>query len=139
MIVAEPTGRRWKPDEETEQMAPQLSGLMVIVVVAGRYNGPNHKSLGDCEAGQQIVISPGPYAEYLLEQGLVRLPGEELEAVGEPLDSPNWNSDDLATLEGRGFSRINDPRIDPEPADAPTLDVVDDDEPAPKRRGRKKA
>lgn len=108
MIVAEPTGRRWKPDEETEQMAPQLSGLMVIVVVAGRYNGPNHKSLGDCEAGQQIVIPPGPYAEYLLEQGLVRLHDEE-------------------------------PETDPGPADAPTPDAPDNEESAPKRRGRKKA
>lgn len=100
-------------------MAPQLSGLMVIVVVAGRYNGPNHKSLGDCEAGQQIVISPGPYAEYLLEQGFVRLPGEEPEAVGE-LESPSG-------------------LMEPEPVDAPTPDAPDNEEPASKRRGRKKA
>ena len=91
-------------------MAPQLSGLMVIVVVAGRYNGPNHKSLGDCETGQQIVISPGPYAEYLLEQGFVRLPGEALTPESEPML-----------------------------VEAPILEEPDDEEPAPKRRGRKKS
>lgn len=55
------------------------------MVVPGLYNGPNHKSLGHCEAGKLITVAPGPYAEYLLAHGLVEIPGE---AQASPQPAP---------------------------------------------------
>ncbi len=79
MIVATPAANQpWRPDEQPATTTT-LPGLTVIVVVPGLYNGPNHKSLGHCAAGQRIVVPPGPYAKHLLAHGLVELPGDAAE------------------------------------------------------------
>lgn len=49
------------------------NAVEVRVVVAGRYNGADHKSLGDQEVGAIIPVAAGWYADELIHLGLVEL------------------------------------------------------------------
>ena len=46
--------------------------MKVVVVVAGVYNGPEHRAQPWAEAGAVIEVADGWYADTLLEQGCVR-------------------------------------------------------------------
>lgn len=106
MIVTPPTNKKWQPDEPKPVEVETVDGLEVIVVVPGAYNGTNHKSLGMCKAGDRIVISPGTYADYLLENGLVTLPGGDASPVDSGLLSAlveeASSTETSATLEEAG-------------------------------------
>lgn len=46
--------------------------MKVVVVVAGVYNGPEHRALPWAEAGAMVEVADGWYGDTLLEQGCVR-------------------------------------------------------------------
>jgi len=52
-------------------------GVVVRVLKDGVYNNPRHKSIGPCKAGETIEVAAGPYADSLIEDGFVALPGAE--------------------------------------------------------------
>ena len=55
----------------------QLLGTEVVVLAAGPYNGPNHKSLGVRGVGERIRVADGAYLQHILQHGFVRLADEE--------------------------------------------------------------
>lgn len=52
-------------------------GVVVQVLRDGVYNGPRHKSLGPCRKGALIEVAAGAYADSLINDGFVALPGTE--------------------------------------------------------------
>jgi hypothetical protein len=52
-------------------------GAVVIVLHDGVYNNPRHKTLGFCKRGARIEVAAGPYADSLVADGFVALPGAE--------------------------------------------------------------
>lgn len=63
---------------------PGPPSVRVRVLRAGVYNGPNHKALGRCEAGQVADVAAGAYAAALIASGAVELYQEpEAEAQAE--------------------------------------------------------
>ena len=48
-----------------------MAVALVRVLEAGIYNGPEHKSLGQCEVGEIIPVVTGGYSQYLIENGFV--------------------------------------------------------------------
>lgn len=62
------------------QVKARLEGEEVIILVAGRYNGPDHKSLGYLEEGSVVRIATGPYLEYNITHDLVRLTSSAMPA-----------------------------------------------------------
>ena len=51
--------------------------MKVVVMVAGVYNGPGHRSLPWAEAGAVIEVAGGPYGDALVREGLVALHPKE--------------------------------------------------------------
>lgn len=66
----------WRNKQNKEIAA---KGTKVLVLKAGRYNGPGHKTVGYCEVGDLICVAPGAYAESLISHGFVSLYDEALE------------------------------------------------------------
>lgn len=70
---------------------PGPPSARVRILRAGVYNGPNHKTLGRCEAGQVADIAVGAYAAALIANGAVELytetePQPEAQAIApEPI------------------------------------------------------
>jgi hypothetical protein len=46
--------------------------MKVVVVVAGVYNGPEHRALPWAEAGAVVEVADGWYGDTLIERGCVR-------------------------------------------------------------------
>lgn len=94
-------------------------GAAVVVLVAGRYNGPDNKSLGFCPEGTAIRVATGSYLEHILQHRLVQLddgyapvlPDEEgeatpVEAAAPPPDDLNETGlgrKDVKALQEAGF------------------------------------
>lgn len=55
--------------------------MRVRVLVDGVYNGPGHRSLGVCRAGDVIEVQGGAYADSLIADGFVE-PYVEPKTVG---------------------------------------------------------
>ena len=58
-----------------------LSGIDVIVMVDGVYNGPGNRSLGLCKSGQRITVAAGPYADSLVASDLVTMADDNSDIV----------------------------------------------------------
>lgn len=61
------------------------AGIEVEVLVAGIYNGPEHKALPRAEVGDLIRVAGGPYLDGLLAIQRLRLPGQAEEAIAPKL------------------------------------------------------
>lgn len=75
----------WKNEKRQEQAA---AGTRVIVLRAGRYNGPRNKTLGLCDAGDLISVASGPYAQSLIADGFVSPYDASLEDRVETFTKP---------------------------------------------------
>lgn len=70
-------------------IAQSALGRQVMIVVAGIYNGPNHKSLGWIEAGDLVTVAVGPYADSLIQDGLAVPFDGEVEIPSMVMESPS--------------------------------------------------
>lgn len=72
MIIAPPALRTKGGQSQKKEAIPPPNGVEVEVLIAGKYNGPDHKSIGEHQAGAIIVIASGGYSSYLIQNGFVR-------------------------------------------------------------------
>lgn len=90
--------------EYEKAMEAAAAGAEVEVLVAGRYNGPNHKALPYVEKGEIICIATGAYLASLLADGRVRLADDLLPVteIAPPTDtsSPQETPNSPADLPG---------------------------------------
>lgn len=73
MIIAPPALRsQGAQQKKATETTPPPNGVEVVVLVAGKYNGPDHKSIGEHAVGETLVIASGGYSSYLIQNGYVR-------------------------------------------------------------------
>lgn len=46
-------------------------GVEVVILQDGRYNGPDHNTLGECKAGDVVTIAGGEYYAFLKNREMV--------------------------------------------------------------------
>ena len=74
-MIISPPAQRIRGNQRrtaTEETMPPVNGVEVVVLVAGKYNGPDHKSIGEHPVGATLVIASGGYSSYLIQNGYVR-------------------------------------------------------------------
>lgn len=86
-------------------MAPRDEQLITVQVVRpGLYNGSDHRVLSPSAIGQLIQIPAGPYADSLIDDGLVVRPRDvadaldELAALGQEIDAGAAAQDEQVRL-----------------------------------------
>jgi hypothetical protein len=73
MLIAPPALRtQGAQQKKAAETTPPPNGVEVVVLVAGKYNGPDHKSIGEHPVGATLVIASGGYSSYLIQNGYVR-------------------------------------------------------------------
>lgn len=83
---------------------PQLAK----VLVAGIYNGENHRSLGWCEAGALVHVAGGAYLNSLIEDNFVE-PIDERQARALLEAELDALSADLTAAEGKSDEGVDGP------------------------------